>query len=164
MARRSFRPLLNLLLVLGFAAVAYAWWFPAVWHCQTVRFRRFREVAPHFFVSERLPAWHQAALPGHLTAARRRLRAFWGRAENRATIICCGSREEYGPFCPLHEGAGCSLSTPVGAWVVLAPAGLNTDVLAHELAHAELHARLRGQPVPQWFNDCLLYTSPSPRD
>lgn len=152
------RPVLNLLLLTGFLVAAAAWWFPQVWACSTVRFRGFNEAAPAVFMSLNIPERHHPLLLKRLRLASGRVRQLWGGQQGRPVVICCGSQAEYERFCPLHEGAGCSLSTPVGAWVVLHPAGLGADVMAHELAHAELAARLSWRAagrVPQWFDEGL---------
>lgn len=63
-------------------------------------------------------------------------------------------------YCSHHEGAGCSIGTPWGSsYIVLNADGLNTDVVAHELCHAELFERLgwwtTTRQIPQWFNEGL---------
>ncbi|WP_332368176.1 hypothetical protein [Spirosoma telluris] len=49
---------------------------------------------------------------------------------------------------------------PWGAsYLILGPDGNNTDVIAHELCHDELFARLGWwrvkRQIPQWFNEGL---------
>jgi hypothetical protein len=39
--------------------------------------------------------------------------------------------------------------------VMLSPRGLDVAILAHEMSHVELHQRLGGIRVPQWFDEGL---------
>lgn len=96
----------------------------------------------------------------NLTQARGRIRQFWGAPRGRAVLIYCPIQSQYEDYCAGGEGAGCSLGTPWGdSFLVLGPEGNSTDVIAHELCHDELYARLGWfrvkRAIPQWFNEGL---------
>ncbi|QKZ15244.1 hypothetical protein [Spirosoma sp. KUDC1026] len=96
----------------------------------------------------------------HVATARQRIRAFWGGRQGKAILIYCPQQEVYEQYCLGGEGAGCSLGTPWGtSYLVLGPDGNNPDVIAHELCHDELFARLGWwrvkRQIPQWFNEGL---------
>ena len=113
------------------------------------------------YVNQSATPRQQAELRRHVSAARDRIRRFWGgHREGRATLIYCPDQADYERYCAGGEGAGCSLGTPWGAsYLVLGPEGNNTDVIAHELCHDELFARLGWwtvkRQIPQWFNEGL---------
>lgn len=97
---------------------------------------------------------------GNLQQARVRIRRFWGQQQGGAILIYCPLQEQYENYCAGGEGAGCSLGTPWGqSFLIIGPEGNSTDVIAHELCHDELYARLGWlrvkRDVPQWFNEGL---------
>lgn len=96
----------------------------------------------------------------HVGQARSRIRRFWGSQQGRAILIYCPTQPDYEQYCAGGEGAGCSLGTPWGsAYLILGPDGNDVDVIAHELCHDELFARLGWwrvkRQIPQWFNEGL---------
>ena len=122
------------------------------------------------YVSRLATARQQARLNGHVLTARDRIRRFWGDRRGRAVLIYCPQQTEYEQYCvgagsrrgtaTFGEGAGCSLGTPWGAsYLILGPEGNNADVIAHELCHDEVFARLGWwrvkRQIPQWFNEGL---------
>ena len=112
------------------------------------------------YVSRTASASQQAKLQQHVRIAHDRIRRFWGDRRGRATLIYCPAQADYEQYCAGGEGAGCSLGTPWGtSYLVLGPDGNNTDVIAHELCHDELFARLGWwkvkRQIPQWFNEGL---------
>ncbi len=96
----------------------------------------------------------------NLQQARSRIRRFWGQPQGEAILIYCPLQEQYENYCAGGEGAGCSLGTPWGqSFLIIGPEGNSADVIAHELCHDELYARLGWlrvkRDVPQWFNEGL---------
>jgi hypothetical protein len=163
--------------------IAYGWLFLPLLRCQLVAFDpAFRAVSTHLgrvFVSTDSPALSQQYLLKHLEKADNRLKTFWlipqkNQRQGRATIIYCHTDEQYARYCGTEEAsAGCSLGTPWGeSFLVVGQQGNSPDVLAHELCHDELLARLGWwrvqRQVPQWFNEGLAlmvdyrFTNPTP--
>ncbi len=96
----------------------------------------------------------------NLKQARLRIRQFWGKQQGGAVLIYCPLQEQYETYCAGGEGAGCSLGTPWGhSFLIIGPEGNSADVIAHELCHDELYARLGWfrvkRDIPQWFNEGL---------
>jgi hypothetical protein len=149
--------------------------FPSLWRCLTVAYSddfvatsyRARTV----YVSTGATPRQRELLLGHLRRATERVERFWGMAKGRAVLIYCPTQAQYARYCSGGEGAGCSLGLPWGqSFLVLGPDGNSPDVIAHELCHDELFARLGWltikRQVPQWFNEGLAlmvdyrFTSP----
>lgn len=102
----------------------------------------------------------QTRFRGQLLTARDRIRRFWGDRRGQAVLIYCPQQADYEQYCVGGEGAGCSVGTPWGAsYLILGPDGNDADVIAHELCHDELFARLGWwrvkRQIPQWFNEGL---------
>jgi hypothetical protein len=138
--------------------------FPSLWRCLTIAhatdFERVEVGKRMLYVSNDVTDRQRALLMAHLEAASERIRRFWGDQQGRAVIIYCPTQEQYARYCSGGEGAGCSLGMPWGdSFLVLGPEGNSPDVMAHELCHDELFARLGWltikRQVPQWFNEGL---------
>jgi hypothetical protein len=95
-----------------------------------------------------------------LAAAQARVAELYGEY-SAAPVVIAGHTmevmETYGGNS--YNRAGRTYVTPVATFVVLGPGGCQSeDVLAHELAHAELAARIgywRRKAVPNWFDEGL---------
>jgi hypothetical protein len=151
--------LVNLVLIGGFLLAAYYYWFPAIWRCQTVRFADFTALPGGVRVSNDATAYERTALLQAVERSRQRIRNFWGKQLGDSSIIFCHDARCYADYALQDEGAGTSLGTPTGSWIVLGPEGLNDDVISHEMCHDELFTRLgwfkTKNSVPQWFDEGL---------
>jgi hypothetical protein len=145
------------------APVAFALIYPHVIRCiwinQSADFERLTD-STELYVSNTATTRQQAQLKAYIATARQRIRTFWGGLRGQAILIYCPQQEVYEQYCLGGEGAGCSLGTPWGtSYLVLGPDGNNSDVIAHELCHDELFARLGWwrvkRQIPQWFNEGL---------
>ena len=121
---------------------------------------RLLEHVPQVYMHRATAPQQRWQLQQHIARARHRIQQFWGNQQGKAILIYCPDQADYEQFCAGGEGAGCSIGLPWGAsYLVLGPDGNNTDVIAHELCHDELFARLGWwqvkRQVPQWFNEGL---------
>lgn len=138
--------------------------FPTLWRCFTISYAsQFEPVMigeRTLYISTDATPRQRDILLNHLEAASDRIRRFWGEQRGQAVIIYCPTQPQYAQYCSGGEGAGCSLGMPWGdSFLVLGPEGNSPDVMAHELCHDELFARLGWltikREVPQWFNEGL---------
>lgn len=134
--------------------------YPHVFRCQTIRYSDFYKLGKKTWVSPHIMPDNSHRIQYLINAANKRNQNFWGKIEGKATIILCATPEEYERFCHSDEGAGCSISTPLGdSYIVLNIASLNVDVASHEICHDELYSRLGWWnatfAVPQWFHEGL---------
>jgi hypothetical protein len=84
-------------------------------------------------------------------AARRRVREFYGDQQSSPTVLAC-----FDDACYARIGGGRERGIAVlDRAVMLSPRGLDVVILAHEMSHVELHQRLDGVQVPQWFDEGL---------
>lgn len=143
--------------------IGLLWLYPQLWRCIRVSNSadfRLLTGTDNVYVNRSATSSQKAHLHRHVSAARDRIRRFWGDRRGRAILIYCPTQADYARYCGGGEGAGCSLGTPWGtSYLVLGPDGNNADVIAHELCHDELFARLGWwrvkRQIPQWFNEGL---------
>ena len=138
--------------------------FPTLWRCLAISystdFQQTTLLGRTVFTAQTVTPRQRELLATHLQMASARIRAFWGSQRGRAVLIYCPTQAQYARYCSGGEGAGCSLGMPWGdSFLVIGPEGNSPDVLAHELCHDELFARLgwltTKRQVPQWFNEGL---------
>ncbi|MBB3732487.1 hypothetical protein [Nonomuraea dietziae] len=84
---------------------------------------------------------------------------FRGRKSSPDILVCLSDN------CYRRIGGGGERGIAVlNRSVMLSPRGVHPVIAAHELAHVELHARLSGAEVPQWFDEGLaVLVSDDPR-
>lgn len=151
------------LLALVAVPISFLWLFPQVIRCMRVSHSadfRLLEKTDNVYCSRMTTAKQRTQLREHTQIARQRIRRFWGDNQGQAILIYCPGQDEYETYCAGGEGAGCSIGTPWGnSYLILGPEGNNADVIAHELCHDELFARLGWwrvkREIPQWFNEGL---------
>ncbi|AUD00763.1 hypothetical protein [Spirosoma pollinicola] len=163
------------LLVLIALPISFFMLYPQVLRCMRVDssadFRQLKGISG-IYVNRTATAKQETTLRQHTQAAHDRIRRFWGNKQGKASLIYCPTQDDYEQYCAGGEGAGCSVGTPWGrSYLILGPDGNNTDVIAHELCHDELFARLGWwrvkRQIPQWFNEGLAlmvdyrFSSPS---
>lgn len=93
--------------------------------------------------------------------AHKRLETFWGNTESKPTIIISDNEKKLKKLGWTGNPALTTTAVFFGAnsYVVISPKGLNIDVTAHELTHAELHYRVyNGKILPKtlipiWFDE-----------
>ncbi len=92
------------------------------------------------------------AFASDLEAGRRRAEAFYGGLVASPKVVACGSATCYRRFGGIGPKAVFRNGT-----ILLSPEGLSPVIVAHELSHAELAARIGGfrtwWRVPQWFDE-----------
>lgn len=148
-----------LLTILIAILLAFIWVFPQFFSCLFVAYDDFDEVKEGIFIEKILSKKQSDSLLLNVLAAKKRVSGFWGKQFGVAKIICCKNATTYQKYCQSSEGAGCSIGTPLGSWIILNTDGLNTDVIAHEMCHNELMTRVgwwkTKQHIPTWFDEGL---------
>lgn len=131
--------------------------FPQVLRCSFVKYDDFNNLQPNVYVATTSTIKQQDSLKKYIKIAKKRVEDFWGSQKGNATIIFCDNLEEYQKYCRTSDGAGCTIGTPVGSWIVLNKDGLNPDVIAHEMSHSELMTRIgwwkTKTKIPTWFDE-----------
>lgn len=116
----------------------------------------YQHLAGRVYVEARLTRAERSQLTTDLAEARKRVAAMYGVVEADPVVIACGSDD-----CDRRLGGKGARGATYGWHVVrLAPRGRSATILAHELAHAELHQRvgwwgLMTGAYPAWFDEGL---------
>ncbi|GAB3523677.1 hypothetical protein GCM10027442_50330 [Emticicia fontis] len=122
-----------------------------------MKYDDFISLKPNVYAATTSTLKQQDSLKKYIKIAKKRVEDFWGTQKGNATVIFCDNLEEYQKYCQTSEGAGCTIGTPVGSWIVLNKDGLNADVIAHEMSHNELMTRLgwwkTRTKIPTWFDE-----------
>lgn len=92
--------------------------------------------------------------------AERRVSDFYGGRKSSPDVLVCLT-----DGCYRRIGGGGERGVAVlNRAVMLSPRGADPVIASHELSHVELHARLGGGEVPQWFDEGLaVLVSDDPR-
>ncbi|MFN8357146.1 MAG: hypothetical protein U0Y10_22010 [Spirosomataceae bacterium] len=146
--------------------IAYLWWFPQVWRCQTIGWRGYVEIQPNIWIPQEMHFNSNAARRHSMDSAffqrvaeaRGRVRRLWGSRVGDCPIIFAGhGYSPFGNFALEGDAVGAHIRSPFGSWIVLHE--WNADVLAHEMMHEELYRRLgwwvSSQQIPAWFDEGL---------
>lgn len=140
-------------------ALLFAWLFPQFLRCFFVEYDNFQEIKPNILVEESTTKKQQDSLVEYVESAEKRLKIFWGSKKGQARIIFCKNSNTYQKYAKTTEGAGFSIGTPLGSWIILNQDGLNVDVIAHEMCHDELMTKLgwwkTKKEIPTWFDEGL---------
>lgn len=104
------------------------------------------------FVDPDLDPAFRAKIPSLVELAKSRVSSLYGSLEAKPNLIFCASTECFRSF------GGMGLGFTDGSNIVISPRGICEAIVAHEIAHVELSARLGGfahtlERVPQWFDE-----------
>jgi len=111
-----------------------------------------RKISGRVYVDPELPSEQAEKALQLVEQSRQRVAAFYGQAVARPNIIFCATAGCYRSF------GAIGLGYTDGTNVIISPHGRRIAILAHELAHMELSARIGGfekvlERVPQWFDE-----------
>ncbi|NLR93802.1 hypothetical protein [Flammeovirga agarivorans] len=146
---------LILLVILMSTMAIHAIAMPQLSRCLVIDAYEFKQVGNLYYrpdVSEE----KITALNTMLEQAKERNLEFWGNNTASPKFIYCDTDDDYRRF-------GSPMMTPAGthphfqSYVIISREGLNLDILAHEICHAELSARVgfvtRALKLPVWFDE-----------
>lgn len=140
------------------ACFSYFLIFSNLFYCQTVYFQEVDEILPNVYVSKKMNESDRKIFLIYYDSACKRVANFFGSKDATSRMIVGNDGEIMQKFGNQQHGkAGMTHFTPVGTYIVIDKEGLNIDVISHELAHAELFARIgwenRTFLIPTWFDE-----------
>ncbi|MGO2333167.1 hypothetical protein [Pseudoalteromonas sp. JB197] len=120
--------------------------------CELIGIYHFNEVSPNFYVDQSIDNLQQIELSHALQDAIQRVSDIYGVPTSSPRIIAT-AETKYAKFG--FNPTGMQSSGFFGECIFLGPKGLNTDVIAHELVHAEVRHRtnlfVELTQLPAWF-------------
>ena len=149
-----FIPLLMIVMIL-IAAVIY-FRFTPLGYRMTVPYRDFIEIQRNVYV-ENGYSGDLETVNSLVNEARNRVLEFWGNLESAPTVIISDNAATLAKLGADHDTATAILFGAY-SYISVSDEYLNVDILAHEMTHAELHARLYKGRLPQtliptWFDE-----------
>ena len=131
----------------------------AIVRCYLVELSDLEEIGPGLYVDPKMPESRRRNLLASYQEARDRVGTLYGEYTADPVIIAGHTMDvmnEYGGNS--YNRVGRTFITLAAAFVVLGPDGQNVDVIAHELSHTELAARVgwwNRAEIPSWFDEGL---------
>lgn len=149
---------LVVLLVAGVAGVALA--YPSVAATTCPGCYGLERVRPGLYLEPGMAPERRAQAIRSVGVAGERVRAFYKGRRSDPNILICATAA-----CYRRIGGGGERGVAVlNRALMLSPRGIDPVIASHELSHVELHARLAGADVPQWFDEGLaVLVSDDPR-
>lgn len=142
-----------------FALLGAFWLFPQAFHIVYAQKFVFKPVSTGLYASGKLSKEQSDLLLTYRKSATDRIKDFWGKKQGQAAVFYCDAAEIYERLCHSSKGSGCSVITPFGSWIILNYNGMSEDVIAHEMCHDELSARIgwwrSRTSVPKWLDEGL---------
>ncbi|MFI6496087.1 hypothetical protein [Nonomuraea typhae] len=133
--------------VLGLATGGVAWAYPSVAATACPGCYGLHPTGPGVYMEKGADPSPALAT---VSAATQLVESFYGRRQSSPRVLICTT-----PSCYKRIGGGREKGVAVlNQAVMLSPTGLDPVIVAHEMSHVELHARLSGE-VPQWFDEGL---------
>ena len=159
MLKSSKRILIVLVVLVVCGAGVIVLVYPQLTRCYLVAWSDFEEISPNLYVSPDMPQHQRVAVMSMKEAGQAAVAEWFGEFTARVAVIASPDKAKVKPFGTTAQGTGLAHSDPFTTHIVLGPNGLNTDVLTHELAHAQLRKQvgpvwLRA-PYPRWFDEGL---------
>ncbi|WP_188196186.1 hypothetical protein [Nonomuraea sp. SYSU D8015] len=148
----------TLLLAAAVAATAIA--FPSVAATTCPGCYGLERLRPGLYAEPGLPPAARRHVTEVVEQAGKRVSDFFGGRKSSPDVLVCLSED-----CYRRIGGGRERGIAVlNRSVMLSPRGVDPVIASHELTHVELHARLGGADVPQWFDEGLaVLVSDDPR-
>lgn len=125
--------------------------------CEFVGFSDYAEIAPNIFASASFDKNQIEESLSVIQLSQSRINNVFGTMASFPKMVIAATEVEAASFGSNLYGS--ALLSPLGQCVVIGPSGNNVDVIAHEIAHAEVHFRVgwlnHMLNVPIWLNEGL---------
>lgn len=149
-------------IILLIAAVVYFLEFTSIGYMATIQFRGFDEIQDNVYLDNDYQD-DVSEILNVINEAETRLADFWGVAESRPTIIISDNENKCMRM-GLNKSPALTSTFVLGGarnYILISSNGINVDVIAHELTHAEIYSRLYegylfpSALIPVWFDEGL---------
>lgn len=133
--------------------------FTALGYRMTVSFHGFKEISNNIYVDENY-AGDTSIFLERIDKAKSRVEKFFGNTESSPIIIISGSKEKLSRLGGDHDTKTIAFNGSK-SYISLSVNYTDTDIIAHELTHSEVHYRiLKGKffintNLPVWFDEGL---------
>lgn len=130
--------------------------FTPLGYRMTVPYRNFTEVQANVYIDNSYSGNRDDVIT-IINEAKDRVSDFWGNTESLPRIIISDNKKTIAKMGGDHDTATAVLFQAF-SYISISKEYLNVDIVAHELTHGELHARLYNGKMPQtlipiWFDE-----------
>ncbi len=118
----------------------------------------FKPIGNHVYVDANLSEARSLRLQSEVLKAKDRVIALYGSYSAAPVIIATEDPKMLRRYGTTSQGTAVIHVSLPGSYIVLGPNGMNVDVIAHEMGHAELAKRigvLKRRKIPVWFDEGL---------
>lgn len=120
----------------------------------TVNVSSYTEIDSDIYIDNFFSLEEQISLAKSVENARERVTSKFGELISSPIIIASSNEARASRFFRNRVTPSVTYNLPWGQYIPLAPEGLNVDVIAHELVHAEIYHRLGYfKDIPRWFHE-----------
>ena len=153
----TFRIVLVFVILIPIAAFAHFIIFPQESRCILIAYSDFKKEGRLYFNTSTSPA-KLDTLKTLIEQASLRVANFWGRKTANPTFIYCDSEEDFKKYGNERLDPA-TTQYKLGPYIIISNEGVDLDIIAHELSHAELYTRLGFYKmqfkIPRWFDEGL---------
>jgi hypothetical protein len=123
--------------------------------CELIGLSNYIEISPNVFISPEAQKNKHIEILSIIGAGKKRITSTYGAMVSFPKIVIAMNKNEVASFA--INSIGQTHPTPIGQCVVIGPDGQNTDVVSHELLHAEVIHRVGWinymYNIPFWFGE-----------
>ena len=156
--RRIFRrTILVFLIVIPISAFAHFFLFPQQSRCILIDYSNFKKDGSLYFNSN-TPKNEVDSVKRLIALASARVTRFWEQTKSAPKFIYCASEEDFKKYGIAYQVPAMT-HIKLGAYIVISHEGVDVDIIAHEIAHAEFYERIGfcnwSFKIPRWFDEGL---------
>lgn len=150
------RYIMLIIIVLVLAASVLFFQFTSIGYRMTVPYRNFTELRNNVYIANDYSG-DRDDLTSILDDSAARVSDFWGTIKSSPIMIICDNDKTLSKLGGDHDTTTIVFFKAY-SYISISSKYLNTDIVAHELTHAELHSRIYAGKLPQklvptWFDE-----------
>jgi len=146
-----------LLILIPIAALAHFIIFPQQSRSILINWSSYKKDGRLYFNSN-TPLNKIDSLKGLIENANNRIANFWGEKTSDPKFIFCATATDFSKYSNAPDAPAIT-HLKLGSYIVLSNDGLDLDIIAHEISHAELYERVGffkwSFSIPIWFKQGL---------
>jgi hypothetical protein len=151
------RTVLILVVVIPISSFAHFIFFPERTRSILVDYSDFKKDGRLYFSTNTSPTKIET-VKSVIELASKRVASFWGQKTCNPKYVYCDSEEDFKKFGSPYPVPALTHIT-LGSYIVLSNQGVDLDIIAHEISHAEFYNRIGfynwSFKIPRWFDEGL---------
>lgn len=153
----ALRSMLVLLIIVLLMPAAHYFVFPQQTRTILIDYSNFKK-ENRLYVDAKTPQSKIDSISKLITQAELRVDKFWGGKTCNPKFIYCATEADFAKYGSEHDVPAVTFMK-LGSYIVLSKDGLDPNIIAHEIAHAEFYERIgfytQEFKIPTWFSEGL---------